>query len=181
MNASSNSPFRGLGGRNIFLIGFMGSGKTHWGKLWAANSGMSFYDLDNMIEDAVGKSVAEIFEEYNEDFFREKEKEMIRTFAEKDNCIVSCGGGTPCLNDNMQWMNDHGITVYLSATPKYIYDRVVEEKEKRPLLKRINEAELLFFIEQKLKQREEFYKQAQIILPVEELNELSIKKIIEHE
>jgi shikimate kinase len=166
---------------NIFLIGFMGSGKTHWGKLWAAESGMSFYDLDHMIEEAAGKTVAEIFEEYEENYFREKEKEIIRTFADRENCIVSCGGGTPCQNDNMQWMNEHGTTVYLLATPRYIYDRVVEEKEKRPLLKRINEAELLFFIEQKLKQREAIYKEAQIILPVEELSVLSIKKITGHE
>jgi shikimate kinase len=132
MQSSHNSPFRGLGG-NIFLIGFMGSGKTYWGKQWAAEYNLSFHDLDTMIESETGKTVAEIFEEDGEEFFREKEKQLIRTFKFKDNCIVSCGGGTPCFNDNMQWMNEHGTTVYLAATPQYIYERIAEETDKRPL------------------------------------------------
>lgn len=175
VSTSNNPSF--TAGKNIFLIGFMGSGKSHWGSLWAKASGMIFYDLDAIIETATGKNVATIFEEQGEKFFREKEKEAIRGFEGKHNCIVACGGGTPCLNDNMQWMNDHGTTVYLQASPRYIYDKVAAEKDKRPLLKVVNEAELLFFIEQKLKQREAFYKKARLILPVEELNLLTIENI----
>jgi shikimate kinase len=71
----------------------------------------------------------------------------------------------------MKWMNGNGITVYLDASLPYIYERVIEEKDKRPLISRLNQAELLFYIEQKLKERESFYKQARIILPVEEITE----------
>ena len=176
INALQNSSFRGPGGK-IFLIGFMGSGKTYWGRKWAQQSGLAFYDLDEVIEKEQGKTISEIFEKDGEDYFRKIESTALRAFAETENCIIACGGGTACFNDNMQWMNEHGKTVYLSAIPQYIFDRVLEEKEKRPLIKKHNEAELLFFIEQKLKEREPFYNQAKITLPVTELNENSLKTL----
>lgn len=176
-NASVNSPFRGLGGVKIFLIGFMGSGKTYWGKIWAQKKGLDFYDLDEIIESKEGRSIAAIFEKEGEVYFRKKETEALHTLLEKNNCIIACGGGAACFNDNMQLMNENGITVYLSATPAYILSRVKEEKEKRPLINKLNEAELLFFIEQKLKEREPFYNQAQIILPVTELKEDSLSTL----
>ncbi len=169
--ALHNSPFMGLGGRKIFLIGFMGSGKSYWGKKWAQQYGLYFYDLDEVIEKKQGRSIAAIFERDGEDYFRELEIAALLKFASKDNCLVACGGGTACYADNMKWMNDNGLTVYLQASPQYIYDRVLEEKEKRPLIKKVSRAELLFFIEQKLKEREDFYNQAKIILPVSELDD----------
>ncbi len=162
----------------IFLIGFMGSGKTHWGKVWAEKSALEFFDLDKVIEEQEQKTIEDIFDKKGEAWFREKEGAALKTFTAKDNCIIACGGGTACFNDNMQWMNGNGITVYLSAGPQYIFERVGEEKDKRPLIKNLNPAELLFFIEQKLKERESYYKQAQIILPVEELNADSIRGIM---
>ena len=179
-NASINSPFRGLGGSGgkIFLIGFMGSGKTYWGKIWAQKKGLDFYDLDEIIEEKEGRSIATIFEKEGEDYFRKIETEALHTFSEKDNCIIACGGGAACFNDNIRWMNENGTTVYLAASPQYILSRVKEEeKGKRPLINKLNEAELLFFIEQKLKERELFYKQAKIILPVTELNENSLSTL----
>lgn len=173
INALQNSPFRGPGGK-IFLIGFMGSGKTYWGKIWAGQSGLAFYDLDEEIEKEQGKTIAAIFEKDGEDHFRKIETIALLAFAKTSNCIIACGGGTACFNDNMQWMNENGTTVYLSATPQYIFDRVLDDKEKRPLLHKHNEAELLFFIEQKLKERESFYNHAQIILSANELNENSL-------
>lgn len=175
-NASDNSTFRGSGG-SVFLIGFMGSGKTYWGKIWAEKNGLDFYDLDEIIEAKEGKSIAAIFEKEGENYFRKKEREALHTFSEKDRCIIACGGGTACFNDNIQWMNKQGTPVYLSATPTDILNRVIEEKDKRPLINKLNEAELLFFIEQKLKEREPFYNQAKIILPVSELNENSLSTI----
>jgi len=165
----------------IFLIGFMGTGKTHWGKLWAEETGYTFFDLDTVIEELAGKTVAEIFDQDGEPFFREKEKELLRAFADKKNCIIACGGGTPCLNDNMQWMNENGTTVYLAASPHFIYGHVINEQDKRPLLKKINAAELLFFIEQKLKEREPFYTTSHIRLNVEQLDEKSIFSVIDHQ
>ncbi|MEP7237631.1 MAG: shikimate kinase [Ferruginibacter sp.] len=175
-NASINSPFRGLGGK-IFLIGFMGSGKTYWGKIWAEQLGFTFYDLDEVIETGEGRSIAAIFEKEGEDHFRKLETTALQTFAEKDNCLIACGGGTACFNNNLNRMNEMGLTVYLSASPQYILNRIIDEKEKRPLINKLNAAELLFFIEQKLKEREPFYKQAQIILPVNELNENSLSTL----
>lgn len=175
-NASHNSPFRGLGGK-VFLIGFMGSGKTYWGKIWAQQKGLDFYDLDEIVEAKEGKSIAAIFEKEGEDYFRKTETEALHTLSEKDGCIIACGGGTACFNDNIQWMNKQGTSVYLSATPTDILNRVIEEKNNRPLINKLNEAELLFFIEQKLKEREPFYNQAKIILPVTELNKDSLSAI----
>ena len=182
-NASVNSPIlsgaegRGLYGMKIFLIGFMGSGKTYWGKVWAQQNGLYFYDLDETIETKEGRSIATIFEKEGEAYFRSIETEALQHFSDKDACIIACGGGTACFNDNIQWMNEHGTTVYLAASPTYILSRVKEEKDKRPLINKLNEAELLFFIEQKLKEREPFYKQAQLILQVIELNDNSLSTL----
>lgn len=174
--ALQNSPFRGSGGI-IFLIGFMGSGKTYWGKIWAQQKGQDFYDLDNMIETKEGRSIAAIFEKEGEAHFRKIETETLHSFSDKDNCIISCGGGAACFNENLQWMNEHGTTIYLAASPTYILSRVKEEKDKRPLINKLNEAELLFFIEQKLKEREPFYKQAKLILPAADLDENSLSNL----
>jgi shikimate kinase len=176
MITSNNSPL-GDGGC-IFLIGFMGSGKTYWGKLWAMQTGMPFFDLDEVIEQQEHKTIAEIFEQNGEAYFRQKETDTLKTFSGKKNCIIACGGGTPCFNNNMQWMNEHGTTVYLAATPVDIIKRVINEQAKRPLIKNIHPAELKIFIEQKLKEREPFYTTAKIILPVNEITAATINSII---
>ena len=150
----------------IFLIGFMGSGKTHWGKLWAIKSGMQFFDLDEIIEQQEKRSVAQIFEQSGEAYFRQAESNTLKTFSTRSNCIIACGGGTPCFNNNMQWMNENGTTVYLSATADDIFKRVITEQDKRPLIKDFSPGELVGFIENKLKERETFYSQAKITLPV---------------
>ena len=173
MNASINSPLKRLGG--IFLIGFMGTGKTYWGRIWAKENNTPFYDLDAMIEAEENKTVADIFETNGEDHFRKKETEILHRFKKMDNYILACGGGAPCFNDNMKYMNETGTTIYLSASPQYIYEMVLDEKEKRPLLKKIAPGELLFFIEQKLKERAPFYEQAKITVPVTELNAQTLK------
>jgi shikimate kinase len=161
----------------IFLIGFMGSGKTYWAKIWAQQKGLHFYDLDQIIEAREGRSIAEIFEKDGEDHFRKMETVALHALAEIEDCIVACGGGTACFNNNMPWMNENGKTVFLSASPQYLLERIKEEKDKRPLINKLNEAELLFFIEKKLKEREPFYKQAQLMLPVTELNKDSLSTL----
>ncbi len=180
MNSSINFPFRGLGGK-IFLIGFMGSGKTYWGKLWAAESGFQFYDLDEIIEQEEKKSVAEIFEQNGEDYFRQKETGVLKSFLQKQNCIIACGGGTPCFNNNMQWMNGNGTTVYLMATADEILRRVINEQEKRPLIMNLSPDELLEFIVPKLKERDFFYSKATIILPVKYITATTINEVLKNE
>jgi shikimate kinase len=173
MNATHNSDITGAG-RKIFLIGFMGSGKTYWGRVWAAAAGLDFFDLDELVEKEAGCSIVDLFEKKGEEQFRSMETSQLRSFAGRDNFLLSCGGGAPCYRDNMQWMNQHGITICLSATPAFIYDKVAEEKDKRPLLKKISPGELLFFIEKKLKEREVYYNQAKFTLDVNELEKNSL-------
>lgn len=173
---SGNSPYREHSGI-VFLVGFMGTGKSYWGKKWAQLSGVPFYDLDAVIEKDQDRSITAIFENEGEDHFRKIETAVLHSMAATANCIIACGGGTPCFYDNMQWMNEHGTTVYIAASPQYILTRVKAEKDKRPLISKLNEAELLFFIEQKLKERVFFYNQAKIILPVADLNANSLSAI----
>jgi shikimate kinase len=165
----------------IFLIGFMGSGKTHWGRLWSADSLFSFVDLDHAIEKEEGKTIAKIFEEKGEQYFRELETSTLRSFNEDENIIIACGGGTPCFNNNMQWMNEHGVTVYLRATPKQLANRLAKEQEQRPLLHSVDKHELENFIEEKLNEREAFYSEAQIILDEENATVETIKEIINYQ
>ncbi len=154
----------------IFLIGFMGSGKTYWGNLWSQKSGLKFFDIDDMVEETQEKTIAEIFAQDGEDHFRDLETTALRSFADKENAIVASGGGTPCYNDNITWMNENGTSIYLQSSPENILKRLISETEKRPLIKDLSQEELLFYIREKIKEREFFYNEAKIILPVDELN-----------
>lgn len=167
-----------LPGQCIFLLGFMGTGKTAWGSRWSQRFQMPFLDLDELIEQEAGKSVVDIFEKEGEDFFRIKEAELLRSKCDEAGHIIACGGGTPCFYENMQWMNEKGFTIYLSANAPFILNNVLAEKEKRPLVKNINEAELLFFIEQKMKERVSFYNMANLVLDAENLQEDCLDSIL---
>jgi shikimate kinase len=164
----------------FFLIGFMGSGKSYWGRVWAKANELDFIDLDERIEEEEKKSIAGIFENHGEDYFRRKETTILKSLDAFDNCIIACGGGTACYHGNMQWMNEHGATIYLESTAKQIFDRVLQEQDKRPLVKKMGAAELHSFIEQKLKEREPFYTKATYSLRTEELNPASFEKLITH-
>lgn len=175
---SSKKPLVKANPHKIFLIGFMGTGKSYWGERWAKNLDLSFFDLDKLVEDHEGRSVSDIFEKYGEEHFRKIETAILRQFDKKDNYILACGGGTPCFEDNMKWMNKEGITIYLKASPGEILERVLTDQKTRPLIKNLNKSELLFFIEQKLREREHYYSMGTFNLPVSELAEDSIDHII---
>lgn len=162
---------------HFYLLGFMGAGKTHWGKIWANIHHFDFTDLDSEIEKREQDTIAGIFEKNGEDYFRKKEAEVLRTLSLPENAIISCGGGSPCFHENIHWMNKHGVTVFLKATPSYILGNIKHEVNKRPILKNTNEAELLFFIEKKLKEREPFYRQAKITVEAASLTPQSFKEI----
>lgn len=185
MNSFDNSPFMGSpqgneqsSGSRIFLIGFMGSGKTYWGSRWAEQYDLPFIDLDKLVEQRENKTIAGIFEENGEEYFRNVETSCLKAFSGKRSFIMACGGGAPCFNNNMQWMNEQGTTVYLSAAPSFLCERLMDEKNKRPLLKDLHPTELLSFIEMKLKEREPFYQQAKFILPSESLNDKSLSSFL---
>ncbi|MEO5942009.1 MAG: shikimate kinase [Ferruginibacter sp.] len=147
----------------------MGSGKSHWGKIWSVLYQFNFIDLDEEIEKREQQSIADIFEKKGENYFRKKEAQTLRSLQLEENSIISCGGGSPCFYDNINWMNDHGLTVFLNASPNYILDNIKYERDKRPLLKHTNEEELLFFIQQKIKERISFYNKAKIIVEAADL------------
>ena len=154
----------------IYLTGFMGAGKTFLGRLWAEDNSLRFFDLDVLIEAEERMSTEKIFSTYGEDYFREKEAAALRNTDRFDNCIIACGGGTPCFFDNMQWMNKTGITVFLDETAENIFHHIINEKKIRPLLKSQTAESLPEFIQQKLTERLPFYTQSNISLSADHLN-----------
>lgn len=164
--------------RRVFLIGFMGSGKTYWGNKWAERSALSFFDIDAIVEAGQEKTIAEIFAQDGEDHFRNLETDALKNFSSQQNVIVATGGGTPCFNDNITWMNENGTCIYLQSSPEKIFERLTSETEKRPMIKHLQNGELLFYITEKIKEREPFYKQAEIILDVDDLPENYIPDVL---
>jgi shikimate kinase len=161
----------------IFFIGFMGCGKTTWSRKLAAHLGYDFVDLDHLLEEQAGMTIAEYFATHGEDSFRILESEVLRQTPYTQNTVVSTGGGLPCFFDNMVWMNAHGKTVYIKLSPKTLVDRLERSKNKRPLLREKQGEELLAFITERLAEREVFYLQAGYIangisLSVDGLEEL---------
>ena len=152
--------------RRIILIGYMGSGKTTVGKALSKETGMMFYDLDWYIESRMRKSVSQIFAEKGEEGFRKIEYNMLHEVAEFEDVIISCGGGTPCFFDNMDYLNQQGDVVYLKASPETLYKHLLMAKVERPLLKDKTPDELIAYITEHLNEREPFYTKANHILDV---------------
>ena len=157
--------------KRIILVGYMGSGKTTVGKALSKETGMMFYDLDWYIESRMRKSVSQIFAEKGEDGFRKIEYNMLHEVAEFEDVIISCGGGTPCFFDNMDYLNQQGDVVYLKATPETLYKHLMMAKIERPLLKGKSADELIAYITEHLKERAPFYEKARHILDVNVLDE----------
>lgn len=148
----------------IFLTGFMGSGKTYTGKRLAEALGYDFYDLDTLIEEQEGCKIAAIFEEKGEARFREIEQQTLHRTADEVNVVISCGGGTPCFFDNMEWMNARGVTIWLNPPVELVLRRLQRKPHKRPLLAGLETDEQWHeFIERKLEERRPFYSLAQIV------------------
>jgi shikimate kinase len=148
----------------LFLIGFMGSGKTTFGRKLAKALNYEFIDLDELIESKAGTNITQYFEKFGESAFRELEKITLQNTHFPDNSVISAGGGTPCFSGNMEWMNDNGTTVYLSLSPEILADRLRHGQAERPLIKGLDKEELVNFITEKLASREEFYKKASFIV-----------------
>lgn len=148
----------------IFLTGFMGSGKTYWGRKLADAIDRPFYDLDQLIESRQQQSVAAVFSEAGEATFRELERETLHQTTALPPAIVATGGGTPCFFDNMTWMNEVGLTIFLDTPAAILADRLKHERAFRPLLATVNEPDLENHISNLLKHRMPYYLQAQIRL-----------------
>lgn len=150
----------------IIIVGYMGAGKTTVGKALAKELGMTFYDLDWYIESRMRKTIPQIFKEKGEEGFRKIENVMLHEVAEFENIILSCGGGTPCFFDNMDYLNRQGDTVYLKATTDVLYKHLKMGRTERPLLKNKTKEEMSGFIEEQLKTREPHYLKAKNVLDV---------------
>ncbi len=156
----------------VILIGFMGAGKTTVGKALGKALGVTFYDLDWYIETRMRKTVKQIFDEQGEEGFRKMEHNMLHEVAEFENVVISCGGGTPCFYDNMDYLNQQGDTVYLKASPEVLYKHLKMAKGVRPLLLNKTPEEVQVYIREELNRREQFYGKAKHILDIDVMDSL---------
>jgi shikimate kinase len=152
----------------VFLTGFMGSGKSTYGKKLSKQLGYEHIDLDTLIEEQSGKSISDWFANDGEEAFRAKEAETLRSLADKDNVVISTGGGAACFHDNMQWMNENGFTTYLKLLEPQLLKRLNKAKEERPLIADMSEKEIALFIHEMLNERSMYYSQAKLVIQPEQ-------------
>ncbi len=155
--------------KNIFLVGFMGAGKSTIGKKLARKLKFNFVDLDKIIEQKAQCSVNEIFKYLGEDAFRKMETECLYEFRDQNNFVMATGGGTPCFDNNLQFIKENGLSIYISLDVKTIHFRLLNAKNIRPSIKGLDGGQLLDFIEKNLSIRKTIYQQADI-----EMNGLTI-------
>lgn len=151
----------------IFLIGMPGAGKTRAGKALSRELGYTFVDLDHVIEERSKMPITKIFEQKGEERFREIERDALRSSLDSK-VVLSTGGGAPCFHDNMKWMNDHGLTVFINPRIELIIDRV-KKADHRPLLQSNPEGKLMELLDRRV----EFYTQAQLETKAESADEIS--------
>lgn len=149
----------------IFLIGFMASGKTTFGKKIASRLGYTFIDLDSLVEHRTGASIPELFEQQGETGFRKAEQAALGAVLKQEKIVVATGGGTPCFFDNMQQINANGYSVYLQLSADALAARLATAKTPRPLIAGLSSAALTKFVEEKLAEREQYYSQAALAFP----------------
>jgi shikimate kinase len=160
-----------------YLIGFMGSGKTSLGKHLSRLLGATFIDLDDVFEERYHIRIYDFFDKYGEENFRKIEKELLIETAGSDNLVVSTGGGTPCFFDNMEFIKDNGVSIYLRMTSRELASRLKSVKKKRPLLKQLSPEMLEEWISAQLLNREPFYLRANYIFHpfTEDIRDLALK------
>jgi shikimate kinase len=157
----------------VFLIGFMGCGKSTFGKKLAKQLNWDFVDLDDYIEKKEKASISEIFASKGETYFRSLESKAVKSTSNWKKTIISTGGGTPCFNDNISSINDAGLSVYIKISPIVLKSRLEGELSKRPLIADLTDAELLSFIENKLNERSADYSKSKIIFEYTDHTEAS--------
>lgn len=161
----------------IFLIGYMGSGKTTLGRALSRRLGLQFIDLDRYIESRFMRTITQLFSERGESGFRQIECSMLHEVAEMEDVVVACGGGTPCFFDNIEYMNSRGVTVLLEAGEECLHSRLLRNQGKRPLIKDMSSEELRLFIRNNLEQRMAHYGKASYRFcgeRLEDVNQISV-------
>jgi shikimate kinase len=144
----------------IFLIGFMGSGKSTLGSKLAHRIGYQFVDMDRLIEETAEMPIPTIFEEHGEEVFRKWEHDILLELCSREKLVIATGGGAPCHSHLMELMNANGTTIYIQLSPETLKNRLIQSRTPRPLIKGKSEIELLEFIKTLLQKREKFYNSA---------------------
>lgn len=162
----------------IFLIGFMGAGKSTLGKMLAAKLEYQFIDLDAAIELIAGKSINSIFSEHGENYFRELERKILHQLKDRQGIVVATGGGCAAHQDNLAWMKENGLTIFLNVQPGALFHRLAPEKLHRPLIAKLTDVELMEFIIETLSLRQQIYKQADYTIDGEVNPNLVLEQII---
>jgi shikimate kinase len=141
----------------------MGSGKSHWGRLLSEKLGIRLFDLDEQVVEQAGKSITQIFTEDGEENFRLLEKDVLHIISEShDSFVMACGGGSPCYFNNIEYMKQAGIVVWINTPQDVLFERLIKEKDKRPLIKSLADEQLKGFISKKYADRKIYYEQAYI-------------------
>ena len=154
----------------IYIVGYMGVGKTTAAKRIANRLGWEVADTDAMFEEKYRISIHDFFQKYDENLFRKLESEVLKSTENLDNTVISTGGGLACFFDNMDWMNQHGLTVFMRISPEAAADRILNSKRKRPLTENKTKEELAEYIRQHYASRLPFYEQAQITVKSEDFD-----------
>ena len=162
----------------IYLVGYMGAGKTTAAKRIATRLGWDVADTDAMFEEKYRISIHDFFQKYDEPLFRKLESEILKSTENMENTVISTGGGLACHCDNMEWMNRHGLTVFMRISPEAAADRILHSKRKRPLTDNKNEVELAEYIRQHYAERLPFYEQAKITVKSEDFDLDSFMNLI---
>lgn len=167
----------------IYIIGYMCSGKSSISRRLANRLGYQAFDTDDMFEEKYHISVQDFFDKYGEDYFRKFESEILKKTGELHNVVISTGGGTPCFFDNMQWMNENGVTVFVKISPMTAANRLLTARRKRPLINGKTEDELKQYVENHYNSRLMYYEQAMLTVKGEnvDIDEIFEKiKMINH-
>jgi len=147
----------------------MGSGKTYWGRLLGEKLRLPFFDLDEQVESSEGKPINRIFAEDGEEYFRLLEKDTLHILTEShDSFVMATGGGTPCYFNNIEYMKKAGTTVWINTPVELLFERLLNEKNNRPLIKELNDAQLKSFIIKKFSDRKIYYEQADLVVDEED-------------
>ena len=162
----------------IYIIGYMGSGKSTLSKALAKALGITVIDMDSEIESRYKISIPDFFSKYGETAFRNVEHKVLTEIVSFPDTVVSTGGGVPCFHNNMELMNLTGLTIYLEATPELILTRIGPYAWKRPLFKQMDGTDILEKITQHLKTREMFYQQAKVTIDAENPDIDELKTLI---
>ena len=162
----------------IFLLGFMGAGKTTIGRDLANSMNFKFIDLDEYIEKKENSTVFDIFNKKGEKHFRQLEHYSLKELILLNNIVIATGGGAPCFFNNISIMNKYGLTIYINVDSQTLFSRIKKTKDKRPLLKNIDDKQMLNFITKKVIEREIYYKQSKKIVNYKNLSIDKLKSII---